>query len=137
MLLLACSLYSPNRDTLPIIRLLLEVDANPNVKIRNGFSPLHFAARSMGKGEMNSPLADLLLEYGAHLDHVDAQQETPLDVWKKMNVEEAGGGISPPPWLNSVLSLKCYSARAIKGNNTPCEEEQQPIKSLRDWVAEH
>ena len=137
MLLLACSLYSPNRDTLPIIRLLLEVDANPNVKIRNGFSPLHFAARSMGKGEMNSPLADLLLKYGAHLDSVDDRQQTPLDVWKESNAGEAGEVLSPPAWLNPVLSLKCYCARAIKRSNTPCEEEQLPIKTLRDFVAEH
>jgi len=117
--------------------LLLEVGADPNAKIRKGFSPLHFAARFMGKGEMNSPLADLLLEYGAHLDHTDDRQRTPLDVWKKRNAGEAGEVLLPPAWLNPVLSLKCYCARAIKRSNTPCEDEQLPIKSLRDFVSEH
>ena len=86
---------------------------------------------------MYSPLADLLLEFGAHLDRVDDFQRTPLDVWKDMNDGEAGEVLSPPAWLNPVLSLKCYCARAIKRSNTPCEEEQLPIKSLRDFVAEH
>ena len=89
---------------------------------------------------MNSPLADLLLEYGAHLDHSDDRQRTPLDVWKERNAngEADGGVLSPPEWMNPVLSLKCYCARAIQRNNTPYEEDEQlPIKSLRDFTAEH
>jgi len=100
LLLAACHAYGIiDGDTLPTIRLLLELDADPNAKIRDGSSPLHFVALSMEKGEMNSPLADLLLEFGAHLDRVDGLHRTPLDVWKERNAGEAEEVLSPPAWL--------------------------------------
>ena len=136
MLLVACSLQCVlGDDSLPIIRLLLEVGADPNTKDRRGYSPLHITARFMDKGEMNSPLADLLLEYGAHLDRVDDRQRTPFDVWKERNAGDAGDVLSPPPWLNPVLPLECCCARIIQRNKIPFQ--RLPSKTLRDFVAEH
>lgn len=142
MLLLACLRDCKVGDSLPSVRLLLEVGADPNAKLRGGPSTLHIVAQFVGKGETKSPLAELLLEYGAHIDHANViGQQTPLDVWKERNnageADDDGGVLSPPAWLNPVLPLKCYCARVIKRSYPSLEEDQLPFKGLRDFVAEH
>lgn len=130
-LLLVASDREPNNGTLSTIRLLLEVGANPTVKNRDGNSPLHLVAHWMGEAENDSPTADLLLQYGAHLDQVNKLQETPLDVWKK---KQEGRILSPPDWINTVPSLACWSARSLRRNNT--SNDRIP-KNLRDFVSIH
>jgi len=117
-----------------MINLLLEVGANPNAKTKRGHSPLHLVAGWMGNGEIESPIAELLLERGAHLDSANITQDTPLDNWKKTRYDSTGSYIFPPAWMNRVLRLSCWSARSIRRNKIPYDGL---TKSDRDFVSMH
>lgn len=119
---------------LPTVRLLLEVGADPNAKTNRGHSPLHLIAAWMGNGELGSPIADLLLENGAHLDSPNILQDTPLDNWKKTRYYGTKRDIFPPAWMNPVLRLSCWSARTIQRNKIPYDEL---TKVYRDFVSMH
>jgi len=130
-LLLVASDRQPKDSTLSTIRLLLEVGADPTIKNRDGSSPLHLVAYWMGETESDSPTADLLLQYGAHLDQVNKLQETPLDVWKK---KQEGRILPPPAWMNTVPRLACLSARSLRLCKIPYD---QLPKSFRDFISIH
>ena len=82
---------------LPLVRLLLDVGANPDAVNKDGNSSLHLIAYWMGD-EMESPLADLLLEYGADLEKVNLKKETPLGIWKRKYAGPGDGPFLPPYW---------------------------------------
>lgn len=56
-----------------VVRLLLAVGADPNVKQHNDETPLHLAAQSLNTGVVSA-----LLEKGANVHAVTAQNKTPL-----------------------------------------------------------
>ena len=60
----------------------MDFGAVPNSTDKEGNSPLHLTADSV-KDEMESPLADLLLEYGADPGQVNLKNETPMGIWKR------------------------------------------------------
>jgi len=110
------------------------VGADPNAVLESGDSPLHLVATSMGEQERDSPLANLLLECGAHPDHVNAKGETPLEVWKKSH-EKPGTILLPPSWTyKSVLPLACLSAGCIQRSKIPYKKLP---KSLHKFVGKH
>ncbi len=89
----------------------------------------------MKEGELDSPIADLLLQHGAHLDVANKLGQTPLDVWKEKQ-DSAGRILSPPSWLNPVHRLYCWSARVIQRNGISYAHLNLP-KNIRDFVAKH
>ena len=121
-------------SSLAMINLLLEVGANPNAKTKRGHSPLHLVVGWMENGETDSPIAELLLERGAHLDSANILQDTPLDNWKKTRYDSTDRYIFPPAWMNPVLRLSCWSARSIRRNKIPYDGL---TKSDRDFVSMH
>ena len=66
-----------NRKPIPrmltLVRLLLDVGTDPNAVNEDGNSPLHITAYWMGD-ESESPLAYLLLKFGADLDQVNLKK---------------------------------------------------------------
>ncbi len=132
LLLNACN-QKPTANSLAVIALLLEVGANANAVDAGGNSALHVVAYWMEEEVNDSTAAALLLIHGAHLDAANKLQETPLDVWKKKH-QKAGRILSPPDWMNVVLSLACLSARSIKRRKIPYEHLS---KSVRDFVSIH
>jgi len=133
LLLTACQ-QKRDPSSLPNIRLLLEVGADPNAKTNRGHRPLHLVAFWIGNGRIESPIAELLLEHGAHLDCANITQDTPLDNWKKFRDYRTGRDLFPPAWTNPVLRLSCWSARTIRRNKIPYDEL---TKSDRDFVSMH
>ena len=132
LLLTLCNQKSTT-GSLAAIALLLEVGADASAKDGQGNSALHLVAYWMEEEDNDSPTAELLLKHRAHLDAANKLQETPLDVWKKKN-EKEGRILTPPAWMNSVLSLSCWSARAIQLSKIPYDHLS---KSVRDFVAVH
>lgn len=132
LLLSSCS-RNPTAVTIEIVRLLLEVGADPDAIDRAKRSPLYHVASWMEEGETNSPTADLLLKHHAHLDQPDNLQQTPLDIWKKKH-ERPERVLSPPAWMNPVLRLFCWSARSIKRNRIPLKNVPE---NFRDFVSMH
>jgi len=90
-------------SVLPLVRLLLDVGADPNAVNDEGNSPLHIIAYWMGD-EMESPLADLLLEYGADPGQVNLKKETPLGIWKRKYAGPGDGPFLPPSWT----TINCH-----------------------------
>ena len=102
LLLIACD-RKPLLSVLPLVRFLLDVGADPNAVNDEGNSPLHLIAYWMGD-EMESPLADLLLEYGADLEKVNLKKETPLGIWKRKYAGLGDGPFLPPNWT----TINCH-----------------------------
>ena len=116
LLLMACN-EIPHAGTLPAVRLLLEVGADPNTIDFRGNSPLHHVAFWMK--ENDSPIATLLLEHGALPHQRNHSYATPLDVWTKHNWRP-GKTLYPPTWtFTVVMPLMWWCARSIRKNGTP------------------
>jgi len=115
-------LYAVNPQTKAgtpaIARLLLDAGANPNATNVEGNSPLHLIGKWIAEEEKDSPIAHLLLEYGAHIDQINNLNQTPLDVWKMM-IKKRGKALSPPDWMNSVPRLACLCARVVRHGKAP------------------
>jgi len=83
--------------------LLLDVGANPNAVNKDGNSSLHLIAYWMGD-EMESPLADLLLDFGADINQVNLEKETPLGIWERKHAGPEEGIYLPPTWTKRTVS---------------------------------
>lgn len=104
LLLIACN-RKPVLSALPLVRLLLDVGTDPNSANQEGNCPLHLIAYWMGD-ENESPLAYLILEFGADLDRVNLKNETPLGVWRRKHAGLGDGSFLPPTWtIRTVPSL--------------------------------
>lgn len=69
--------WAADKGASDTLRLLIQMGANVNAQARNGYTPLHFVARSQG---VNPEIARHLLEAGAGLNTPDARGNTPLHV---------------------------------------------------------
>jgi len=125
---------------LSTIRLLLQVNADPNAGDNDGNGPLHVLAslRYENRQELlvhrAADAARLLLDYGAHLDRVNQNRKTAADVWKEKNNSQ-----DLPIWLRepgSVPMLKCLSAKIVRSNNIAVTEENSP-ETLHPFVKWH
>ena len=59
----------------PLVQALLEGGANPNLKDRKGYTPLHYAANSCALESIH-----LLLAAGADINAISKRGETPLAI---------------------------------------------------------
>ena len=100
-----------------LIRLLLELGADPNVKDLKGNSPLHVVSTC----EYDSPSsADLLFEYGADRDQRNAMGQTPLDVWR--SAQRRYPQRLAPMWATgTVPSLAFWCARSLRRSQIPVD----------------
>lgn len=128
-------------ESLRTVRFLLELGAYPNSVDKEGNSPLHYVVRwmiLMRETGSDSPLAELLLEYGAFPGHLNNLKETPGDLWKRLKSELKGKPLisSPPIWtIGTVMTLTWWSARSIRRSGIPYRLLLP--KSLRDFVSKH
>ena len=84
---------SPEGKVVEIVRRLLEYGADPNIRRRNGSTPLHQAS-SFGSPEVTR----LLLSHGAKIDEKDGEGKTPFQVassdeMRKLLLEQ--GAVTP------------------------------------------
>jgi len=115
---------------LAIVDLLLRAGADPNAGDKYDYRPLHYLAMFYPH---NDAVAQLMLDYGAHLDLVNNERKTPAQVWTKRH---AKGRQSMPGWLreDSAPKLMCLCARVIRSNRVPYAKLPP---SLHPFVAMH
>jgi len=117
-------------NLLKTVRLLLQLDANPNAGDKEGNSPLHSLVQL--NRELIDPTARLLMEKGAHLDRVNKSGKTAVDLWlekhgsRKRRLDEGdqqgavGFKNELPDWaIEYVPRLLCLSARIIRAHRVP------------------
>lgn len=75
------TLHYAARATMPrLTRVLLEFGADPNVRMANGQTPMHWAARAGGSDRPNSKeTIEVLLEYGGDINAVSDGGTRPID----------------------------------------------------------
>ena len=135
-LLIAACRQQPTASTLAIIRLLLEVGADPNTVDERGNAPLHHVVLKMGEAsESDSPVATLLLEYGALPHQHNYSKKTPLDLWTRQNTRPGRIPLYPPTWMfTDVMPLMWWCARSIRKNGTPYKRLPE---NLKNFVSNH
>ena len=72
-------LYFPDEQSLPAIKVLLEKNANPNIKMCPYTSPLHRIVQD-SKNKVSFEVAELLCKYKAHINIQNDLGETPLTI---------------------------------------------------------
>ena len=90
-------------------RLLLECDANVNSLNNDGNTPLHILLQSSTMSNVMK-MIDLLCDAGAHLDYVNQQKQTPLELvpaYRYKIVEQLKKKMN-------VTQLKCLCAQIIR-----------------------
>ncbi|EFX75445.1 hypothetical protein DAPPUDRAFT_107970 [Daphnia pulex] len=89
--LACCNLFAdligPKRFRINLMKLLLELDVDPNFTSTNGKTPLHILANSFQweRWSETTNITDavqLLLDSGANIDQPDGEGRTPLDLFK-------------------------------------------------------
>lgn len=119
MLIMACQDEFPNNHT--TVRLLLSSGANINLGDKQGNGPLHHILMYGDGGELyqkdNHSFLRFLLDCGAHLDRVNNNGKTAVDLWNEENARIHRG--EPPARLPDycyefIPRLKCLSARVIR-----------------------
>jgi len=119
-------------EDLSTIRLLLLSRANPNAADKYGDLPLHtLAYLRHGEDDVIQSAAHLLVEFGAQLERVNDDGETPANVWIRRHKPEAGWN-DPPKWCLkpvTVPNLKSLCARVIRAQNLATDE--LPVTLIR------
>lgn len=121
---------------LPTVDLLLQVGADANAGGDfNGNAPLHYLAVFNPYDEL---VARLLLASGAHLDRVNQERKTAVNLWKEEHarheLDEVEMNQLLPSWLREVPALKCLAASVISSHRVPFLESPQV---LHPFVKEH
>lgn len=115
-----------------VIRVLLEVGADPDSKDGIGNTGLHVLARA---GEtFTSPTVLALFEAGAHLDQTNVMRETMADILHKDSPRQANTILLTPL---EFPSLKCLSARAFHKHNMCSTFFDLVPSSLYDFILQH
>lgn len=141
-LMLAC-LSGLNRFA--VIKLLLENEADPHVVDGNGWGALHHLAYMEADGTDVDKIARLLLEWGVHLDRVDKDRRTPVDIYSRTRIRRGHGNVEDPTRINlpnwlqeGVPKLECLCARVLRRHNISHSDPSKSLpSSMRDFVDLH
>ena len=108
-----------------MIGLLVKVGSNPNATAvfdddsTEGNTPLHLLLMQCDPDVSPSVIAlmKLLVNAGAHLDQMNSSRQSPLTLFKELEVKRAEMKLPAVPELQnlfrSVLPLSCYSAQVV------------------------
>lgn len=145
LLHMACSDIGNNLNTIP---LLLEAGADPNAGNSVGDGPLHVVLAYFHSNKMEDyEIVRTLVAYGAHLDRVNNNRKTAVDLWNltkyRANQPRLSRGLPParvdrlPDWcIETVPKLSCLSARIIRSRNLFYSAKTLPIH-LHKFVKMH
>jgi hypothetical protein len=138
---------SAKRFRINVMKLLLELDLDPNSTSTNGKTPLHILATSSEwRWSTTTNITDavqLLLDSGANIHQPDGEGRTPLDLFK-LKEEELNNKRMPSVYLQKLIhteglrlrSLKCLAAQVICRNRISFAPDDLPI-TLLTFVKRH
>jgi len=128
---------------LAIIPLLLMFGVDPSTGDSDGNGPLHLILAQYSNNtaihEQRISIARLLLVKGAHLDRVNNDGKTAVDLWNKARNQflRVPKLVSLPDWCyETIPKLMCLSSRVIRANRIPYTAETLPI-ILHKFVKMH
>ncbi|XP_057368429.1 protein fem-1 homolog A-B-like [Daphnia carinata] len=125
-------IYVGQLPSVEVIRVLLEVGADPDSKDDMGNTGLHVLAIA---GEtFTSPTVLALFEGGAHLDQANVMRETMADLLLKDSPREANTILVTPL---EFPSLKCLSARAFRQQNVCWPFVDLVPSGFYDFILQH
>lgn len=142
----ACT-HSDSAD-LVTVAFLLKCGIDVNASDRDGNGALHLLlAKFYPRFGRDFSIVRLLIDYGAHLDHVNRNGKTAVDLWTEYNDRTKLfrlrlPGVPQldrlPDWCYEALPsrLMCLSARVINSYKIPYTEETLP-KFLHKFVKMH
>ena len=106
----------------------MDAGANPNSIDVDGLTPLHLLAINVGAVNISAVFKLLgLLDFDAHLDKVNVEGVTPLDLFKyKLSEYKSQEGPNVFSLINVVRPLSCYCAKLICEENISFEREDVP-----------
>ncbi|EFX75416.1 hypothetical protein DAPPUDRAFT_323340 [Daphnia pulex] len=141
-------LGAAKRFRINVMKLLLELDLDPNSTSTNGKTPFHILAtsREWERWSTTTNITDavqLLLDSGANIDQPDGEGRTPLDLFKLKEKELNNKGMSNV-YLKKLIhteglrlrSLKCLAAQVICRNRISFVPDDLP-NNLLTFVKRH
>jgi len=142
VLQMACNMYCTRADY-DTIELILQCGGDPTTgnRYRNGALHLllsHYCTNAEAH-EKQVAIARLLLDKGAHLDQVNIDGKTAVDLWTEARNNTAGVLQLKrlPDWCyERIPKLKCLSSRIVRRFKIPITAETLPI-ALKKFAELH
>ncbi|KZS01835.1 Uncharacterized protein APZ42_001384 [Daphnia magna] len=130
-------LETPSKELqIAVIRLFLELGADPNAKDAAGLTPLHWL--SMYSKDFGQ--AQVVMEHGGHIDQADYNRQTPLMHFRQCIGKAYAIGRLPDPRLqaliHTVLPLSCLAAQVLRQNQILFDVKEIPA-TLHSFVRRH
>ncbi|KAI9554276.1 hypothetical protein GHT06_019548 [Daphnia sinensis] len=120
---------------LAVIKLLLELGADPNATDAKGLTPLHLLA--MHSKDFDQ--AQVMMDYGGHIDQADNNRLTPLIHFGEWHRDLVLDGMPDPrlqALIHAVLPLSCLAAQVLRQNEIPFVLNEIPA-TLHSFVYRH
>lgn len=124
-----------------VVQLLLQAGTDPNVADLDGNTPLHLLTRTNYGRYLNTDVIKLVIDAGGHLDLINKNGTTVLDLLKFRQRHLVVQKIGPNPeirsLINNVLPLTCCCARVIRIFGWVIDDVQRLPASLQSFVGRH
>ncbi|KZS01845.1 Uncharacterized protein APZ42_001372, partial [Daphnia magna] len=139
-------LETPSKELqIAVIRLFLELGADPNATDADGLTPLHWL--SMYSKDFGQ--AQVVMEHGGHIDQADYNRQTPLMHFRQWHRQTPLMHFRqwhrvfdrmPDPrlqaLLHTVLPLSCLAAQVLRQNQILFDVKEIPA-TLHSFVRRH